>query len=598
MTPKKYLLLFTIGPVQSFIAQARKTHDLYAGSRILSDLIDFAIKKIAERDATVIYPAADTDSKPNRFIAQTQQSDCEAMRTYAQQLAHDVRTEFMRIARECLGGFENWAACENQLDDFLEVHWAAIPYTESDNYGQKYSELEQQLGAAKNFRPFRQIKEWGRKCSVTGKQNALFYRMAKNENKAAYLCQKCIILKHDDERLKDWALQIGEGVSAIVLLKRLYKRNSTASQQSQGEFPSTADIAMLYTLGSLRSKIDNKIDDLARALGETPETIGQFWFAENYNKPYFEQQGKSEQQFKQSLAAWGRVNQCLKLMKQSYHKYYAILLFDADNMGAEIGGSATPCKQNKLSKKLGDYAKWAKCYVEGELYTDKNNAQHVYTQKRGKVVYAGGDDFLGMLTLPTLYETVQMLRQQFDKMVGMTFSAGLAIAHYKTPLSETLQWARKMEKQAKDVDGKDAFAIAAVRHSGQITTTKLKWKIDSDKEDYSDDNMATQSLQIIYEQLRDHFSSKWIRILENESDIFADAAKDSTTEFMFKSELRRLVQRGYDSDDKDKEKARIEQLCHSIEKLLDNIWRVNPPNIQPVIDLLSIADFSNRKINE
>ncbi|NTW88345.1 MAG: hypothetical protein HGB26_04300 [Desulfobulbaceae bacterium] len=35
MSAQQYLFLFTIGPVQSFIAQARKTRDLYAGSAIL-----------------------------------------------------------------------------------------------------------------------------------------------------------------------------------------------------------------------------------------------------------------------------------------------------------------------------------------------------------------------------------------------------------------------------------------------------------------------------------------------------------------------------------------------------------------------------------
>ena len=33
-----YLFLYTIGPVQSFIAQARKTQDLWCGSTLLSEL--------------------------------------------------------------------------------------------------------------------------------------------------------------------------------------------------------------------------------------------------------------------------------------------------------------------------------------------------------------------------------------------------------------------------------------------------------------------------------------------------------------------------------------------------------------------------------
>lgn len=41
MSGSSYLFLFTIGPVQSFIAQARKTRDLYAGSKILGGLSTF-----------------------------------------------------------------------------------------------------------------------------------------------------------------------------------------------------------------------------------------------------------------------------------------------------------------------------------------------------------------------------------------------------------------------------------------------------------------------------------------------------------------------------------------------------------------------------
>ena len=53
---KQYLFLFNIGPVQSFISQARKTQDLYAGSRILGELI-FAASEVAEKnDAEFIFP--------------------------------------------------------------------------------------------------------------------------------------------------------------------------------------------------------------------------------------------------------------------------------------------------------------------------------------------------------------------------------------------------------------------------------------------------------------------------------------------------------------------------------------------------------------
>src|SRR5229473_376693 len=65
----KYLFLVSIGPVQAFIASARRTRDLKFGSELLSELSKAAAKKIAEANPlnTLIFPAlADlTSLNPN-----------------------------------------------------------------------------------------------------------------------------------------------------------------------------------------------------------------------------------------------------------------------------------------------------------------------------------------------------------------------------------------------------------------------------------------------------------------------------------------------------------------------------------------------------
>ena len=47
------------------------------------------------------------------------------------------------------------------------------------------------------------------------------------------------------------------------------------------------------------------------------------------------------------------------------------------------------------------------------------------------------------------------------------FSAGIAIAHFKSPpLYEVLKWARRMEQAAKDIDsGKRCFRLAVIKRS-------------------------------------------------------------------------------------------------------------------------------------
>ncbi len=47
---------FTLGPVQSFVAQARRTRDFWAGSFLLSYLSAVAIKAVEKQGGDLIFP--------------------------------------------------------------------------------------------------------------------------------------------------------------------------------------------------------------------------------------------------------------------------------------------------------------------------------------------------------------------------------------------------------------------------------------------------------------------------------------------------------------------------------------------------------------
>ena len=55
---QQYMLLFSLGPVQSFIAQARKTRDLWLGSYLLSVLMEAAMEHIKRE--SLVFPADPT----------------------------------------------------------------------------------------------------------------------------------------------------------------------------------------------------------------------------------------------------------------------------------------------------------------------------------------------------------------------------------------------------------------------------------------------------------------------------------------------------------------------------------------------------------
>ncbi len=118
-------LVFTIGPVQSFIATARKTRDLWMGSYLLSYLIWHAIKFIADKLGPdhVIYPSLleqplvdfwmsgkkelqatkPSESRlrlatfPNKFTAIVSAGDAEKL---AQECENELRKEWHRLAEE------------------------------------------------------------------------------------------------------------------------------------------------------------------------------------------------------------------------------------------------------------------------------------------------------------------------------------------------------------------------------------------------------------------------------------------------------------------------------------------------------------------
>ncbi|RME85789.1 MAG: hypothetical protein D6785_03990, partial [Planctomycetota bacterium] len=273
-----YLVIFTIGPVQAFIVQARKTRDLYAGSRILSKIIQKSLPKEG-----VIFPHPQIESMPNRFIAEIKteniQDFCDQTREKIQQAYQAILEESRKEGKA--GVKEGY---QRQSENFLEIHYAALPLDKS--YEKVYPELERLLGAAKNGRIFSQMEEWGKKCSLCGERNVLFYRDSKISNKKYHYGSRqlkgellsafetyhenLIPLKQDGVTLAE-----REGLCAICFTKRFYPVS---------KFPSTAEIALMDTLQKLESEPEKKkLESLLS--GKWDE---QLYFEENLTQEYFQ----------------------------------------------------------------------------------------------------------------------------------------------------------------------------------------------------------------------------------------------------------------------------------------------------------------------
>ncbi|NLY75018.1 MAG: hypothetical protein GX075_06910, partial [Firmicutes bacterium] len=221
----RFLFLFTIGPVQSFIAQARKTHDLYTGSRLMSDLVGYAIERLPQ-DMELIFPTPShkdlgntLNSTPNEFIALIH---CDDPREIGEKLKREVQNKFKTIVNDDVitkQGLSKPNGLDRQIEDFPEVYWAAIQFNDGDNYHEKYKQLTRLMGAVKNTRTFKQLPEEGRKCSLCGERNALFYKPNIDENgfekRPKYIDDNAI-------KINDTRMARGEALCGICFVKRYY----------------------------------------------------------------------------------------------------------------------------------------------------------------------------------------------------------------------------------------------------------------------------------------------------------------------------------------------------------------------------------------
>jgi CRISPR-associated protein Cmr2 len=176
--PKPCLLVFSIGPVQSFIATARRTQDLWMGSYILSYLIWRAMETIVEEFGpdTILYPSlrgqplvdhwlatktlkelfpkpeADDMTMatlPNRLVALLPWDEALKMADKAKEAVQDawlevsrgVQMELMKKGVMPLEG--RWLEIWNeQVPQFPEIYWAVHPWPDTSKFERTQEEAD------------------------------------------------------------------------------------------------------------------------------------------------------------------------------------------------------------------------------------------------------------------------------------------------------------------------------------------------------------------------------------------------------------------------------------------------------------------------
>ncbi len=458
-----HLLAISVGPVQEFIAAARRTRDLWFGSYLLSEISRAAAKAIEDQGGRLIFPASlGAENVANVILTKLDAGDPKEIAAKAKKAAQKQWREFAEQARGGASSVIREAIWNDQVDDVIEFYAAWVPHTNPKNYQDDRVRVMRLLAGRKNCRDFKQpgFNDAGLpKSSLDGQRPTVLVGPKPGESRETYR----------DNWPKKLRLSPGEQLDVVGVTKRLGKKRG----ESDPRYPSVARVAAETWLRGVRAKI--AFEDLRNACAAVPDLnkVAEPEYG------YFPYEGTVifKDRHPDLIAELGEVvREPLKQVAEALKKlggeptpYVAVLVADGDGMGAVISNQKTIGEHQQLSQALAGFA---------------SEARKIVTDRNGVLIYAGGDDVLAFLPVDKCLGSARMLHDKFsDLLKGYkneegkppTLSVGVAIGHFMENLEDLLEYARAAEKAAKKVEGKDALAVHLHKRSGSPIRVRAKW---------------------------------------------------------------------------------------------------------------------------
>lgn len=454
----KYLLAISIGPVQEFIAAARRTRDLWFGSYMLSEISKAAAKAIRDQGGRLVFPQPDTDLSPSKehinvanvIVAEVDADQPGQVAFQARQGAQNRWLQFAEEAYDLVKGIIRDDIWEDQRDDVIEFYAAWVPL--SENYQASRRKLMRLLSGRKNCRDFRPARgrEGVPKSSLDGQRESVLRDF--NVQPLAQTTRRRLRLRE------------GEQLDVVGVVKRV--------AGGERPYPSVSRIAADPWVRGNEHKdafkeLYGQCDTLPR---DVLHRLDSNRFPQFRNFPfegsavYVNRHHEWQEEVGDNLAASiAGIRETLSCLPQPL-PYLAILLADGDGMGAVISKLRTADENRAFSAVLARFAADVEKIVAG---------------CNGIVVYAGGDDVLAFVPVDKCLECAQNLHDRFTSCLNQyerpTLSVGIAMAHFLENLEDLLEYARMAERSAKHVLGKNALAVHLYKRGGAPVLSASSW---------------------------------------------------------------------------------------------------------------------------
>ena len=508
---------FTLGPVQGFVSQARRTRDFWAGSFLLSWLSGVAMVATEKMGGTIAFPipadgyldwirgdgkgdAPRQGSIPNRFKASVpadfdgrlvEQAVREAWLQLAEHVwQHDLADIASAATRQV------W---DRQNAAFWEISWA----TADD---ENISDL---LDRRKNWRNHIAPPEPGEKCVIMEGWQELSgitaMRGADNKSRAAFWSKV-----RDIQPAGATDFSEGEMLCALAFVKRRFARyfesftatlmlGDKSSELSGWKLatgiPSVSYMAAVHWLEQV---VNNEDQDLVAQLLEVGQVLagrdewdahikclddavkdrslgfaykqdrrklialdGNVFFKHSRANVKIYTDQPAVKYFEEKLIS-------LDLKNKSPTPFYAVLMMDGDSLGMQMSSLGN---QDKIARSLNTFTA---------------NVPEVVRQHNGFLIYAGGDDVLALLPLEDALPCALACRSVYTSAfagtnITTTLSGAVIYAHVKTALGEVLRQAHHvLDDVAKEGAGRDAIAIRVLKPGGDQLTWAQPWEIALD----------------------------------------------------------------------------------------------------------------------
>lgn len=487
--------VFSLGliPVQEWIAEARRSRDLRAGSAFLchvmarllatiqaqTDSCELLFPLVSEGDLWKLaesFPSAlgVAYGIPNRASGYCEAEGDEAIREVFGRLSKDVLEEtWQSLKEESLRARQNseeeiafWRELAGALEEYRVVTRAESDCPLSLVWVAKASALPREQKEAnlldvdrlyQDVKRSRPIRHWPLGAAV-GKCNQCGHREAigRRDDFSAWLTGYQELAK------SLWVtrgrrLDPGERLCYVCLTKRM-----AAYSGSRAGFPSTGEIAIRPWRNLLASLIEGdqdptEVEALRVALADLKRT--SLWDTDPGAALRASEESLRKQGAEDVIAPRKRLRAAIERINRNRKQpiplvppgYLALLTFDGDSMGRRVRQAP-----EEVPVRLSRFAEKARQEI----------------QKRcGEIFYLAGDEGLAMAPATEVLDLAEAIRQEFSEIFKdlaptLTLSMGVALFEHGRPMAGAIQTAREALQQAKSREGKNALGIAVETASG------------------------------------------------------------------------------------------------------------------------------------